>query len=244
MTGGSPITVIRCCPVDAVGGRLGRYNLFSHVDSKECKLCCFPEFLSHIPPLISCFLRRYSIYDAAILSRASDARMKTRAAIYEFHSESPKQSFPNEFRTQVTVFESADDFQTSLEAWYWSRDRSTSTKGTLVVLEGLSADWTQPLLHYLDVPPSVISLHREWPGNHAAGKCRVPLGETPDRHAILRYRQPLPFRLRRKQKGMLAHTSPPPRVPHGCNYLREKTAGTTSPTGTIMTPPFALLIRR
>ena len=135
--------------------------------------------------------------------------MKTRAAIYEFHNIFPEQRFPNEFQNS-TLFESRDAFQRSLEAWDWSRDRPDSPYGTLVVLEGLSADWTEPLSNSLGVPPSVISLHREWPGNHAAGKCRVPLGETPDRHAILRYRQPLPFRLRRKRKGMLAHTPPPP----------------------------------
>ncbi|KAF9770843.1 hypothetical protein IL306_011554 [Fusarium sp. DS 682] len=113
--------------------------------------------------------------------------MAGRAAIFDFTNNLP-----------TSLFDDPAAFADSL------RNQFVSPKlagvRLLVVLEGLSPDWTAPLETYLEVPPSVIALHREWPGDHATGKCRVPLGESPDRHAILRYRQPLPFRLRRKRK--------------------------------------------
>lgn len=157
------------------------------------RLCCHPEFLSHIRHLISFFLPRCPIYGAAIVRRASDVRMKPRAAIYDFTTE-----------PRPTLFEDAESFNSSLRHLDWA-GRASPIR-LLVVLEGLSPDWTAPLQEHLQVPPSVISLHKKWPSDHAAGNCRVALGESPNRHAILRYRQPLPFRVKEKQKGMVALT--------------------------------------
>lgn len=63
----------------------------------------------------------------------------------------------------------------------------------LIVLEDLSREWVEALGPRLGIPVSVFALHWANPIDHVNGEVRVPIGESPTRHFILNYRQPLPF---------------------------------------------------
>ena len=63
----------------------------------------------------------------------------------------------------------------------------------LIVLEDLSRSSVEALGPRLGIPVSVFALHWANPIDHVNSEVRVPIGESPDRHFILNYRQSLPF---------------------------------------------------
>lgn len=98
------------------------------------------------------------------------------------------------------IYKNSREFDKRLE----SCENLLSGKGGkfLIILEDLSRDWVEPLAIRIGVPVSVFALHRADPEDHFLGKARVPLGESPDRHFILAYQQPLPLKIYSKKRGV------------------------------------------
>jgi hypothetical protein len=75
----------------------------------------------------------------------------------------------------------------------------------LIVLEDLSSSWVEFLGPQLGIPVSVFALHWSNPIDHVSGEVQVPLGETPGRHFILNYRQPLPIVINGRENVVQLH---------------------------------------
>jgi hypothetical protein len=75
----------------------------------------------------------------------------------------------------------------------------------LIVLEDLSSSWVEFLGPQLGIPVSVFALHWSNPIDHVSGEVQVPLGESPGRHFILNYRQPLPIVINGRENVVQLH---------------------------------------
>ncbi|KAF2681940.1 hypothetical protein K458DRAFT_75582 [Lentithecium fluviatile CBS 122367] len=83
-----------------------------------------------------------------------------------------------------------------------SLERRDPNEVLLFVLEDLGADWVNVLQELVQIPAYVFGLHWMHPNDHVLGKAKTPLGQDPEQHFILNYRQPLPFRTRRRDIGL------------------------------------------
>lgn len=80
-------------------------------------------------------------------------------------------------------------------------DTRHTNDSSLLILEDLGASWIEEIRGVLDIPAYVLALHWMHPDDHILGTAKVPLGQDPERHFILNYRQPLPFRVTRRESG-------------------------------------------
>lgn len=76
------------------------------------------------------------------------------------------------------------------------KKKNVSKGGMLVILEDMGREFVEELGSCFDIPPDVFALHWARPEHHVLGQARLPVGEIPQRHFALHYRQYLPFRLR------------------------------------------------
>jgi hypothetical protein len=80
-------------------------------------------------------------------------------------------------------------------------DTKYTEDSSLLILEDLGASWIEEISDVLDMPAYVLALHWMHPNDHILGNAKVPLGQDPEKHFILNYRQPLPFRVIRRDPG-------------------------------------------
>ena len=65
----------------------------------------------------------------------------------------------------------------------------------LVILEDLGREFVERFGSQMGIPVHVFALHWARPEHHVLGQARLPVGQPPEQHFVLHYRQYLPFRL-------------------------------------------------
>jgi hypothetical protein len=65
----------------------------------------------------------------------------------------------------------------------------------LVILEDLGKEWVKKVAELFQVPLEVFAYHEVSPGDYATGRARLPLGERPEQHFFLPYRETLPWKI-------------------------------------------------
>lgn len=65
----------------------------------------------------------------------------------------------------------------------------------LVILEDLGKEWVERVAELFQVPLEVFAYHEISPGDYATGRARLPLGERPEQHFFLPYRETLPWKI-------------------------------------------------
>jgi len=108
------------------------------------------------------------------------------------YSDRPKAAF---FSSNRSVVYDEDSATKSFVPYLQKNIQNKSRDGVcLLIVEGLNRDVVEMLNVELQVPNYVFELHRMHPNDHVLGVSRIPVGESPNNHFILNYRQPLPFR--------------------------------------------------
>ncbi|GAP89061.2 putative magnesium and cobalt transport protein [Rosellinia necatrix] len=101
-----------------------------------------------------------------------------------YHPETNKEN--KEIRGDLTEFKEA------------LSSAAKSDESCLVILENLGKQWIESLGCALKIPGYFFALHWARPVDHILGQVSIPLGQSPERHFILNYRQSLPFRINQR----------------------------------------------